>query len=348
METLWFFIVSLMLAIYVVLDGFDLGAGILHLFIARNNSERRTILNTIGPFWDGNEVWLLAAGGALYLAFPKVYASGFSGFYLPLMIMLWLFMLRGLGIEFRHHGHHPIWKAIWDALFAVGSILLTIFFGAALGNVIRGVPIGPDGYFFAPLWTTFTMVPNAGILDWYTVLIALIALSTLTLHGASYIAMKTEGEIQSRAHRAATIALWPTILLSAVGLYMTVQIRPGIMDNFSFHWWLNAFPVLAFLSIVAFYYFNRKRRHHLAFFSSSLFIALSLGCTAIGLYPTLLYSTTNTAYDLTISNSAAHPYGLGVGLSWWIIGIILTSGYFWYIYRSFHGKVKLEEDGEGY
>jgi cytochrome d ubiquinol oxidase subunit II len=160
MEILWFCVVAFMLAMYTILDGFDLGAGILHLFVARNDDERRTVLNAIGPVWDGNEVWLLAAGGTLYFAFPLLYASSFSGFYLPLMIVLWLLMLRGLGIELRHHINHPMWKTFWDALFAVGSILLAVFLGAALGNVVRGVPLDEHGYFFAPFGRRLLFSPK--------------------------------------------------------------------------------------------------------------------------------------------------------------------------------------------
>ena len=197
MEMLWFCAVAFMLCMYVVLDGFDLGAGILHLSIARNNEERRSVLGAIGPFWDGNEVWLIAAGGTLYFAFPLLYASSFSGFYLPLTIVLWLLILRGLGIEMRHQVDHPMWHSFWDATFSAGSALLAIFMGAALGNVVRGVPLGPDGYFFEPLWTSFTVQPDAGILDWFTVLMGLVGLSTLAVHGGNYIAMKTTGDIQA-------------------------------------------------------------------------------------------------------------------------------------------------------
>ena len=191
MEILWFSIVAFMITMYVILDGFDLGAGIIHLFAAKTDTERRTVLNAIGPVWDGNEVWLLAAGGTLYFAFPLLYASSFSGFYLPLMIVLWLLIMRALGIEFRHQLHHPLWKSFWDVVFSVGSILLSIFFGAALGNVIRGVPLQEDGYFFAPLWTSFTVQPEAGILDWFTVIMGLVGFFTLTVHGSNFIAVKT-------------------------------------------------------------------------------------------------------------------------------------------------------------
>src|SRR5499425_3254615 len=171
MPTVWFAIVSVMIAAYVVLDGFDLGAGILYLYAARNVNERRKVLRSIGPVWDGNEVWLLAAGGTLYFAFPQLYASAFSGFYLPLMMVLWLLMLRGIGIELRMHVGNPVWQGFFDVVFCFSSALLAIFFGAALGNVIRGVPLNAEGYFFEPLFTTFSpYTPQTGILDWYTVL----------------------------------------------------------------------------------------------------------------------------------------------------------------------------------
>src|SRR5438046_8622542 len=141
MGTIWFWLVALMIAIYVLLDGFDLGAGAIHLFVAKTDEERRQVLASIGPVWDGNEVWLLAAGGTLYFAFPSLYSSSFSGFYLPLMIVLWLLILRGIAIEFRNHVESPVWQPLWDVVFAGASGLLEIFFGAALGNVVRGVPL---------------------------------------------------------------------------------------------------------------------------------------------------------------------------------------------------------------
>jgi len=191
-------IVAVMVAMYVLLDGFDIGAGAIHLFIAKNDTERRTILRAIGPVWDGNEVWLLAAGGTLYFAFPLLYASSFSGFYLPLIMVLWLLMLRGVGIEFRSHLADGVWTSAFDFIFSVASILLAIFFGAALGNVVRGVPLNADGYFFEPLWTDFRVGVNNGILDWYTVLTGVVALVTLIVHGSLYLATKADGEINGR------------------------------------------------------------------------------------------------------------------------------------------------------
>src|SRR5919107_1226274 len=186
METFWFMAVAFMITMYVLLDGFDLGAGAIPPFVARNDDERRMIIRAFGPVWEGNEVWLIAAGGTLFFAFPQLYASSFSGFYLPLIMVLWLLMIRGLSIELRSHLKDPLWASFWEAAFFFGSALLVIFFGAALGNVVRGVPVAEDGYFFQPLWTNFSPTnPNPGILDWYTVLTGLLALSTLVAHGAS-------------------------------------------------------------------------------------------------------------------------------------------------------------------
>jgi len=222
MPTLWFILVAFMLTMYVLLDGFDLGAGAIHLAAAKTDAERRTIIRAIGPVWDGNEVWLIAAGGTLFFTFPLLYASSFSGFYLPLFIVLWLLMVRGVSIELRSHFANPVWRSFWDGLFFLGSALLTIFYGAALANVVRGVPLDKTGFFFEPLWTDFR--PNTaspGILDWYTVLIGLLALSTLTAHGANFIALKTEGTVNARARRISWRAWLATVVLTAGGTIAT-------------------------------------------------------------------------------------------------------------------------------
>src|SRR5208283_730687 len=233
MATIWFMIVAVMIAVYVVLDGFDLGAGAVHLFIARSDEERRTILRAIGPVWDGNEVWLLAAGGTLYFAFPLLYASSFSGFYLPLMMVLWLLMLRAIGIEFRTHVQDELWKGFFDVVFGLASILLAIFFGAALGNVVRGVPLQPDGYFFEPLWTNWRVGAQNGVLDWYTVICGVVALVTLTIHGSLYLVTKTEGQLNLKARKAVSI-LWPVqVLLTVFSLIVTAYVVPQALDNYS-------------------------------------------------------------------------------------------------------------------
>src|SRR3569833_3474660 len=184
MATLWFCIVAVMLAAYVILDGFDLGAGAIYLFSAKTDDERRKVLRSIGPVWDGNEVWLLATGGALYFAFPQLYASSFSGFYLPLIMVLWMLMGRAIGLEFRSHIDDGVWKKLCDAIFAVSSILLAIFYGAALGNVVRGVPLAAAHNNNQPHRTNRRDGPTPSILDWYTVLSGVVALVALAVHGA--------------------------------------------------------------------------------------------------------------------------------------------------------------------
>jgi cytochrome d ubiquinol oxidase subunit II len=346
METIWFVLVAIMITAYVVLDGFDLGAGVIYLTAARTGAERRAILRSIGPFWDGNEVWLLAAGGTLYFAFPMLYASSFSGFYLPLMIVLWLLMLRGIGIELRAHIDNPVWRGFFDFVFFASSALLTIFFGAALGNVVRGVPLGPDQYFFEPLWTDFRVGVDNGILDWYTVLTGVIALVTLTIHGALYVATKTDGDLNRRARDTAK-SLWPIqLLLTAVGVIASVFIRPSVLDNYRQHAIGFLIPVIVFGALAVMMHAIIKQADKIAFLASCLYIAGMLVGAAFALYPVVLPASTDPARSLTIYNSSTGHHGLAVGFTWWVLGMILALGYFFYVYRMFRGKVRLE--GEGY
>jgi cytochrome bd ubiquinol oxidase subunit II len=349
MATVWFMIVAVMVAAYVVLDGFDLGAGVIYLGAARTPDERRTIMRAIGPVWDGNEVWLLAAGGTLYFAFPLLYASSFSGFYLPLMIVLWLLMLRGIGIELRAHMKNPVWLGFFDTVFCASSLLLAIFFGAALGNVVRGVPLGTDGYFFEPLWTNFRVGTYNGILDWYTVLTGVIALVTLTAHGSLYIATKTEGDLNRRA-RAVALWAWPfQVILSVAGLIATIYIRPTTLDNYKQHAIGFLIPAVVYASLAVMIYAIRKgadpAKEKLAFVASALYIVGMLVGAAFALYPVVLPASTDPALNLTIYNTAAGQHGLTVGLTWWILGMILALGYFTLLFRMFKGKVGLEGEG---
>src|SRR6266403_4068881 len=203
MGTIWFCLVAIMITVYVVLDGFDLGAGAIHLLVAKTDEERRQVLASVGPVWDGNEVWLIAGGGTLFFAFPAAYASGFSGFYLPLMMVLWLLILRGIAVEFRGHIASPVWTPFWDVVFAGASALLAFFFGVALGNVMRGVPLDANDSFFLPLWTDFRIGPDPGILDWFTITLGLASVAALTMHGALWIAMKTHDQVRTRAWKVA-------------------------------------------------------------------------------------------------------------------------------------------------
>jgi len=345
METIWFILVALMITAYVVLDGFDLGAGIINLLVARNHDERRLVLRAIGPVWDGNEVWLIATGGALFFAFPLLYASSFSGFYLPLMIVLWLLMMRGIGIELRHHVHDPLWWTFFDFVFSASSLLLTVFFGAAIGNVLRGVPLDANGYFFEPLWTNFRVGTNPGILDWYTVVTGILAFVTLTVHGAHYIALKTEGELNRRSQRVSKIAWWFLILITLVSLSATIYVRPQVLDNFQLRPWGWIIPLGVLASLVSMRFFVSKARFRGAFLSSAAYIAAMLGGAAFSMYPYMLPATTNPAFSLTIYNARTGAYSLRVGLIWWGLGIALAIGYFTFVYRSFAGKVRLDQEG---
>src|SRR5215213_5185136 len=207
METLWFILVAFMLTMYVLLDGFDLGAGAINLSVAKSDRERRLVLRSIGPVWDGNEVWIIAAGGTLFFSFPLLYASSFSGFYLPLIIVLWLLMIRGLSIELRGHIESPVWASFWDGMFFVGSSLLAVFYGVALGNVVRGV--------------------------------------ALVVHGAGWVALKTEGELNARARRAARIGWLALVFLTALTTVATFSLSPEMLSSFAERPWGVVFPALA-------------------------------------------------------------------------------------------------------
>jgi cytochrome bd ubiquinol oxidase subunit II len=344
MASLWFWIVGVMVTAYVVLDGFDLGAGAIYLIAAKTNDERRKVLRAIGPVWDGNEVWLLAAGGTLYFAFPQLYASSFSGFYLPLMMVLWLLMLRGIGIELRGHIDTPVWQSFFDVIFSVSSILLAVFLGAALGNVIRGVPLDATGYFFEPLWTNFRLGPQTGILDWYTIMAGVIALVTLTAHGSYYIGIKTDEDLGRRA-RGIALLCWPLqFFLTCISLVATYFIRPEVMDNYSKHKIGLLVPMLVFGSLAVMLWANPKGKEKLAFVASSLYITGMLVGAAFALYPVVLPAR-DKQFDLTIMNTAAGSHGLSVGIVWWTLGAVLAVAYFVFIFRMFKGKVQL---GEGH
>jgi cytochrome d ubiquinol oxidase subunit II len=344
MGFLWFAIISVMLTGYVILDGFDLGAGALHLFLGRTDDERRKIIRSIGPVWDGNEVWLLATGGVLYFVFPQLYASSFSGFYLPLMMVLWLLMLRAIGLEFRTHIKDGIWASFFDGIFSIGSLLLAVFYGAALGNVVRGLPLGPDHYFFLPLWTNWRVGPHPGVLDWYTVLSGVVALVALCVHGANYIVVKTDGELNEHA-RTTSLILTPVLfLLTLVSLFATLFIHPSLLANYNALPVGYLIPVLVFASLIAVFVFQKRRKEVAAFISGALYLAFMLVGAVYSLYPVILPAI-DPRYNLTIQNSITSGYALQVGLRWWIFGMIIALGYFVFLYRMFRGKVELENSG---
>jgi cytochrome bd ubiquinol oxidase subunit II len=344
---IWFLLIAVMLTAYVVLDGFDLGTGVLHLFLSRTEEERRILMRTIGPVWDGNEVWLLAGGGTLYFAFPLLYASSFSGFYLPLMMVLWLLIFRGIGIELRMHLDTPVWRGLFDGCFGIASLLLIIFYGAALGNVIRGVPLQPDNYFFLPLWTDWRPGPQPGILDWYTLIAALVALAALSVHGALYVALKTTGDLNMRARRAAGRLLPVLALLTVASLTATLSIRPALLENYRRWPVLFAIPLLVAASLIAMWGLGRRRRELGAFLASCSYLVFMLVGAAAALYPNLLVSSTDPARNITVYNARSGDYALQSGLIWWSLGMAVAAGYFVFVYRMFRGKI-LEPGGHGY
>ena len=336
MNIVWFWTLAVMLAVYAALDGFDLGVGAVHLWVARANEERRVLLNAIGPVWNGNEVWLLAAGGMMVVAFPRVYASGFSGFYLALMLVLWLLILRGVSIEFRHQIDHPLWRALWDAGFWLGSFLLAFLLGGALGNVIQGLPIGQDGYFVG----TFALLFNP-----YSLLTGLLSLVTLAWHGTNYLRLKTEDDLLSRARQWSRWLFWVTAALVVVTTAATFKARPDATSNFSAHPWAILFPLLAAAGLLGGLVFAGDPRDRLPFRMSTLVITALLVTAGVTIFPDLLTSTLNPAWSLTVYNAASAPRGLrdafianGLGM----IGVVL---YTTYARRAFRGKARLGSHG---
>ena len=342
MGFIWFWLVAVMIVGYVVLDGFDLGVGVLHLFLVHSEAERKATLASIGPVWDGNEVWLLAGGGTLYFAFPLLYASAFSGFYLPLMIVLWLLILRGISLELRNHVEVGVWRALLDGVFGLASALLIIFFGAALANVLRGVPLQADGYFFLPLWTNWQPGVHPGILDWYTVIGGLVALVALTMHGALWLTIKTSGDLERRANGIVT-PLWLALTaLTGISLIATIAVRPASLNNYFNYPFTIVVPVGVAVSLGAIWLFNRNAQPVKAFLSSCLYLFFVLAGACWGLYPTLLPATTGADRDITLSRAISGPHTLAVGLVWWGFGMALALCYIVFVYGKFRGKVDLD------
>lgn len=341
MEVLWFLLLAFLLVGYVLLDGYDLGAGSLHLMLTRNDSERKQVLASVAPFWDANEVWLISAGGTLFSTFPAVYANSFGGFYLPLMIVLWLLILRACSIDFRNHVDSPIWAPIWDAGFAFSSLLLALFFGVALGNVLRGVPIEESGQFFLPLWTTFSpFSPEAGILDWYTILVGALAVGSIVLHGALWIHFKVEGDLSQRARTLAS-RLIPAVAMIFLGATIaTFIVQPQAALNLNRAPWGVIFPSAALVSLGAsWFYLRRPQRELHAFMGSSAFLFASLAAAAFTLFPLILPSTRADRWSLSIYNSNAGEYSMKAALYWWIPGMTLAVAYSVFSHWYFKAKV---------
>ena len=333
MTTLWFGIVAAMFAIYAVLDGFDIGVGIVYLLIARSDEDRRALLGSIGPVWDGNEVWLIAAGGVLFFAFPAAYASGFSGFYLPLMMVLWLLILRGTAVEFRDRIASLVWAPFWDVVFAGASVLLALFFGVALGNVLRGVPLDKDGNFFLPLWTDFLLHPTPGILDWFTITLGVASVSVLGMHGAAWAALKSGGPLKARA-RALSNSSWAAVALLTLILLTFVPLTlPHLGRRYAVHPLALVLPMLAVASLVGVRLMTRSARDAAAFLCSCGYILAIFASAAFGQYPYLLPAISVGHQGLTVFDASTSDSGLAIGLYWFIPGVILAGAYSVFAYR---------------
>jgi cytochrome d ubiquinol oxidase subunit II len=326
METAWFCFLAVMITMYVVLDGFDLGVGAMHYLLGRTEDEREQAVSAIGPIWNGNEVWLIAAGGVLFMAFPTAYAGAFSGLYFGLIIVLWLLVGRGLSLELRHQIDNPLWRSACDAVFFLASGALALVFGVALGNVVRGVPLGADGYFSLPLFN---------ILNWYALLVGVFGLLVLATHGASFLAFRGSGAVAERAR------LWSRRLLvgNAVGFVVligpTYGVRDEMLTNLVDHPWRLVFPLLAITALGAMWIYQRAGEWLRAFYASCLFIVGLLTTMAAGLYPNLLPAREGNPNSLTIDNAAAGSHTLKVALFWWPLGMLLAAVYFVFAYRMF-------------
>jgi cytochrome bd ubiquinol oxidase subunit II len=331
----WYGVVVLLLTGYVVLDGFDFGAGVLHLFVARTDGERRQVLSAIGPYWHGNEVWLLAAGGALFVAFPRVLSSGVSGFYFAIFLVLWCLILRGIALKFRSHVEDPVWARSWDFFFAVPSVLLPVFLGAALGNLLRGVPLDADGWFELALFTDFSAREPVGILDWYTILVGVFALAALTGHGAAFLAWKTDGPVQARSRTVARAAFPAVALLWPVLTWATRRVHPGFLEGLLSRplAWL---PAAALVSVIVALPRGRDRA---AFLGSAGFLAGLSVATAASVYPIMLRSTGDAALSLTAQTAAGDAGGLRTAFGWLLLATPLLLIYLAIVWRMYRGKV---------
>lgn len=339
-ESVWFAAVAFLLVGYVVLDGFDLGAGIIHFFVGRTREEREQVVASIGPVWDGNEVWLITAGGSLFLAFPKLYAVAFGGFYLPLTLVLWLLVFRALGIEVRHHVHDPLWQDFWDAAFSAASLVLALSLGVALGNVVRGVTFEGEERFFTPLWTDFGTSEPVGLFDYYTILVGLTAVASLALHGALWVTMRTDGPLKQRAARS----LWPllaiVLLLAASMTAASLGVQPRILHNLGRYPAWAVLPALAVAGFIAIPIMVKKGRLGAAFVGSAIFLAGMLGSAAFGIHPYVLPGTT-PGEGLILWEAAADQKALSTGLIWWIPGMLLALLYVIVLYRRISYKVQV-------
>ncbi len=322
-----------MLTAYVVLDGYELGTALVSPLVARTERGRACVIATIGPFWNGNEVWLIAAGGALFALFPRAYASAFSGFYLPFTVVLWLLILRGIALELRDHFESALWRGFWDVTFTGSSGLLIAIFGVALGNLIRGVPLDERGYFQG----TFAFLLNP-----YALLTGVLAMATLAMHGAHWVAMRSEGTISTRALRAASGLWWPVAALWVAMTVATFAVRDGVPAGAI---WTYVLPVFALVALAAARVAAVRGRPQAAFVASSVFIASLLVTAAATIYPYLLpgFPAGGGAGGISVTSASPSPVAMATALTATIAGSCVVVAYSFLVARRMGGKVPSEE-----
>jgi len=331
LNTIWFFLVGILLVGYAILDGFDLGVGALHLFV-KDDLDRRIMLNSIGPVWDGNEVWLVTGGGALFAAFPHVYATVFSGFYTALMMLLFMLIFRAVAIEFRSKRPMKWWRQMWDIAFSVASIFIAFLAGVLIGNLITGVPIDVNKEFIGTFWN---------LINPYTVLVGITTVALFMMHGAIYGVMKTEGELQNKLRSWVNNTIIFFIICYITTTMATLIYYPHMIEHF------KEFPtlfILAVLNMLAIANIPReisKGKDFFAFLSSCASIAALLTLFAFGVFPNFVLASNNPEYSLNIYNAASSQKTLNIMLIIAMSGIPFVLAYTISIYWIFRGKVKL-------
>jgi cytochrome d ubiquinol oxidase subunit II len=344
----WYGVVSVMLIVYIVLDGRNFGAGMLQWFVAKTPEERRQVIAAIGPLWTWHEVWLLGFGGTLIAIFPRLMASAFAGYYLALFLILWCLILRGISLEVGGHINDRLWQGYWDFNFVVSNFLLAILFGAAAGNVARGVPVDAQGNFSMAFFTNFNVRGYVGLLDWYTVSIAILAAVVLAAHGATYLTLKTEGPVHDRSEKYAKY-LWTAVVpLSLAVLVESRIVRPDLPGRAWSNpfWWIGLVVIIA--STIALVSGLSGRRERRAFLASNFLILGLLATGAAAIFPVMLHSTLAPENSLTAYAVAVSPSTLRTATIWWPMGFALAVFYFVFISRRYAGKVSVQRDPQGF
>ena len=332
LNTIWFILIGVLLAGYAILDGFDLGVGAFYLLV-KDDKDRRVILNSIGPVWDGNEVWLVTGGGALFAAFPDVYATVFSGFYTAFMFLLFVLIFRAVAIEFRSKQQMKWWRKWWDISFSVSSILIAFLMGVALGNIITGIPLGADKEFAGSFFD---------LLNPYSILVGVTTVALFIMHGTIYATMKTEGELQNKIRTWVNNSIIFFVMMYAVLTTTTLIYYPHMSEHFIGEPFLYVVALLNMLAIANIPREIHHGREFFAFLSSGFSILTLFVLFAIGIFPNIVISNPNPEYSLTIYNAASSQTTLNIMLIIAAIGVPFVLAYTFTIYWVFRGKVKID------